>query len=218
MAGELLRTAVNPTLQQAEICIMSPFRAQVRHLREAARAVGLWDLNIGPMDAFQGLEKRVVILCTTRTRSRFLAEDALRGVGVVNEPKKFNVAITRAKEGLVVLGNPWVLHRDPCWNAFLRFCQRNGLWRNDEEGRDLRMPDGEESLAEAWEPEEKTSGSSSTAIEGLEAALVYRDAEPGEVSDAARRFMSSRTDDEMWTSGVEAMEALGMEIGIGEDV
>ena len=197
---------------------MSPFRAQVRHLRDAARAVGLWDLNIGPMDAFQGLEKRVVILCTTRARSRFLAEDALRGVGVVNEPKKFNVAVTRAKEGLVVLGNPWVLHRDPCWDTFLRFCKRNGLWRDDEEGRDLRMPEGEESLAEVWEPEERTSGGSSTGIEGLEAALVYRDAEPGEVSDAARRFMSTRTDDEMWMSGVEAMEALEMESEIGENV
>ena len=67
-------------LTAVDICIMSPFRSQVNILRQIARSRGLWELNIGPMDAFQGLESRVVIICTTRARSRFLAEDALRGV------------------------------------------------------------------------------------------------------------------------------------------
>lgn len=67
-------------LTAVEICIMSPFRSSVNMLRQIARSRGLWELNIGPMDAFQGLESRVVIICTTRARSRFLPEDALRGV------------------------------------------------------------------------------------------------------------------------------------------
>ena len=67
-------------LTAADICIMSPFRSQVNILRQITRSRGLWELNIGPMEAFQGLESRVVIICTTRSRSRFLAEDALRGV------------------------------------------------------------------------------------------------------------------------------------------
>ena len=70
----------NQDLKAAEICIMSPFRSQVNILRQIARSRGLWELNIGPMEAFQGLESRVVMICTTRARSRFLAEDALRGV------------------------------------------------------------------------------------------------------------------------------------------
>lgn len=171
-AEDILRTAAAP-LSQSEICIMSPFRAQVNLLRKIARATNLWNLNIGPMEAFQGLESRVVILCTTRARTRFLDEDALRGAGVVNEPKKFNVAITRAKEGLIVLGNPWVLHRDPCWRAFLGFCWRNGLWRGDEAGRDPRMPDEEEADASRWKPaddEERStwyrSSGSSTLVQG----------------------------------------------------
>ena len=39
-----------------------------------------------------------------------------------------NVAITRAKELLVVIGNGALLQRDPYWKAFLAFTIRNKLW------------------------------------------------------------------------------------------
>jgi helicase MOV-10 len=70
------------SVNQADICIMSPFAAQVKILRSLIRSgaygggSGMWDVNIGPLEAFQGLEKRVVIICTTRTPSRFLIDDA----------------------------------------------------------------------------------------------------------------------------------------------
>jgi superfamily I DNA and/or RNA helicase len=38
-----------------------------------------------------------------------------------------NVAITRAKELLVVIGNGALLQRDPYWKAFLQFTLRNKL-------------------------------------------------------------------------------------------
>ena len=38
-----------------------------------------------------------------------------------------NVAITRAKELLVVVGKGALLQRDPYWKSFLQFCLRNGL-------------------------------------------------------------------------------------------
>jgi len=40
---------------------------------------------------------------------------------------RMNVAITRAKELLVVVGNGSLLQRDPYWKSFLQFCLRNGL-------------------------------------------------------------------------------------------
>ena len=39
-----------------------------------------------------------------------------------------NVAITRAKELLVVIGNGELLQRDPYWKSFLQFTIRNKLW------------------------------------------------------------------------------------------
>lgn len=132
-------------VRQAEIVVMSPFRAQVHLLRKLFRENGLYDVNIGPLEAFQGLESRIVVLCTTRTRrgtdgenaGRFVREDQERGLGVIGEPKRFNVAITRAKEGLIVLGDPETLtvERDPCWEAFTSFCARNGCVMHEGNGR-----------------------------------------------------------------------------------
>jgi helicase MOV-10 len=120
-------------VQQKDIVIMSPFAAQVRFLRRLIRGSnygnsrGLWDVNIGPLEAFQGLESRVVIICTTRTRQRFVEVDRERGLGIIHQKRKMNVALTRAKEGLFVIGSPEVLEKDKHWRSFLAFCWRNGL-------------------------------------------------------------------------------------------
>lgn len=191
--------------EQKEICIMSPFRAQVNLLRKTARNAGLWGLNVGPMDAFQGLESRFVILCTTRTRDRFLKEDAIKGMGVVNEPKKFNVAITRAKQGLIVIGNPWVLEQDAYWTAFMRFCWRNGLWQKDANEQDIKANGTHEKHVDDWTPKPGAEKS----LSGLERALVYKEREPADGgSKAVRRFMSERGEDEIWTLGRLAEAAL----------
>ncbi|KAL8665546.1 MAG: hypothetical protein Q9168_007682 [Polycauliona sp. 1 TL-2023] len=191
--------------EQSEICIMSPFRAQVNLLRKTARNSGLWGLNIGPTDAFQGLESRFVILCTTRTRDRFLDEDAIKGMGIVNEPKKFNVAITRAKQGLIVIGNPCVLERDPYWTAFMCFCWRNGLWQKDEIEHSDGAKETNERDIDDWAPQSEALNS----LAGLERALVYREREPADGgSQAVRRFMSERGEDEIWTLGRLAEAAL----------
>lgn len=117
-------------VEQKEVSIMSPFKAQVAHLRKLMRQPDygrMWDVNIGPTEAFQGLEKGVVILCVTRARKRFVQEDKKLGWGIIGMPNKMNVALTRAKYGLIVVGNRELLADDANWRAFLDFCDRNGL-------------------------------------------------------------------------------------------
>ncbi|RMZ91827.1 hypothetical protein DV736_g928, partial [Chaetothyriales sp. CBS 134916] len=135
-----------PDLAREQIVVMSPFRAQVARIRTRLRDAGLAAVNVGPLEAFQGLESRIVILCTTRTRlggkpgvatasasitaaDHFVRQDQERGLGVIDEPKRFNVALTRAMEGLIVIGNATTLTitGDRCWRAFIAFCARNSL-------------------------------------------------------------------------------------------
>lgn len=138
-AAHLIRhDAVRPS----DIAIISPFAAQVRRIRSVMRSseFGFWDVDIGPLEAFQGLEKRVVIIATTRTRGgRFVKEDMERGLGLIGQPRKMNVAITRAREALVVLGRGEALVEDESWRAFLAFCWRNGLVRGDKGGTGKEM-------------------------------------------------------------------------------
>ncbi|EPE32782.1 P-loop containing nucleoside triphosphate hydrolase [Glarea lozoyensis ATCC 20868] len=122
-------------VEPKEICIMSPFKAQVVRLRQEVRKTDRnWDVNIGPTEAYQGLEKGVVILCTTRSRQRFVQRDQKADWGLIGMPNKMNVALTRAKFGLIVIGKIDVLMEDPNWKAFIHFCERNGLMAGDIAG------------------------------------------------------------------------------------
>lgn len=84
----------------------------------------------------------MVILSCVRSRSRFLVDDGKMGMGLIFERKRcvmgsmcilawfefrlrMNVAITRAMELLVVIGNAKVLKVDPYWKSFLQFAVRN---------------------------------------------------------------------------------------------
>lgn len=185
---------------QSEICIMAPFDTQVRMLRTVARARNLWGVNIGPVEAFQGLESRVVIFCTIRTRARFVSADRAKGRGIMGEAKKFNVGITRAREGLIVLGNPHVLAQDKCWHAFLAFCWRNGLWENDRSVNLADSVQGAEGNVNEWAP-----GPEDAALCGLEKALLHRDRDSdGDASSATKRFLGENEMDASWRMGLEA--------------
>jgi helicase MOV-10 len=121
-------------LREEDIAIITPFNSQVVRLRKVFREHGLYGVNIGPLEAFQGLESRFLIICTTRTRTdrKIIEHDQALRLGLIGEKKRFNVALTRAKEGLIVIGNPALLGagpvRDETWRAFLSFCARNGCW------------------------------------------------------------------------------------------
>ncbi|KAH7083413.1 P-loop containing nucleoside triphosphate hydrolase protein [Paraphoma chrysanthemicola] len=195
-------------VQQADICIMSPFAAQVKLLRSLIRSSdygggsGLWYVNIGPLEAFQGLEKRVVILCTTRTRSRFLVEDEKRGMGIVGQKRKMNVALTRAKEALFVIGNPEVLGRDEHWKVWLAFCWRNGLVSD---------------RGEVWRGGEEGFGNEKVGV--LERALVAKEAHGGQkasrVLGHAASSLDMERDYELWVESLR--EALDEELDAVEE-
>ncbi|RXW11817.1 hypothetical protein EST38_g14037, partial [Candolleomyces aberdarensis] len=49
-----------------------------------------------------------------------------------HERKRMNVAISRARELLVVVGNGSLLQKDPYWKSFLQFAMRNKLYMGPE--------------------------------------------------------------------------------------
>ncbi|KAF9265127.1 P-loop containing nucleoside triphosphate hydrolase protein [Marasmius fiardii PR-910] len=118
----------SPPLQLQDIGVMAPWREQVWRLRENLRKQGFARVDVGSVEDFQGREKRVVVISCVRFTPKYLAEDTAKGIGLVFERKRMNVAITRARELLVVVGNGALLNLDPYWKGFLQFAIRNRLY------------------------------------------------------------------------------------------
>ncbi|NWI65240.1 SDE3 helicase, partial [Todus mexicanus] len=123
-----------PNVSPKEIGIISPYRKQVEKIRKAItfldpvlRAlpdIGL--LKVGSVEEFQGQERRVILISTVRSCSEYLRLDENFKLGFLKSPKRFNVAITRAKALLIVVGNPAVLSKDRHWQRFLSYCREQG--------------------------------------------------------------------------------------------
>ena len=79
------------------------------------------EIEVASVDAFQGREKDYIILTCVRSNEH-------QGIGFLNDPRRLNVGMTRAKYGLVILGNPKVLSRHPLWHHLLtHFKKQNCL-------------------------------------------------------------------------------------------
>ena len=72
-----------------------------------------------------------------------------RRMGVYQQPKNANVALTRAENLFIVVADPSSMWKDSCWRQWLRFMCRNGLWygeglkqwRKTENGNVISMKD-----------------------------------------------------------------------------
>ncbi|KAM7082413.1 LOW QUALITY PROTEIN: helicase MOV-10 [Ciconia maguari] len=123
-----------PSVSPKEVGIISPYRKQVEKIRKAITSLDpvlrkLPDislLKVGSVEEFQGQERRVILISTVRSCSEYLQLDQTFKLGFLKNPKRLNVAITRAKALLIVVGNPAVLSKDHHWQRFLRYCREEG--------------------------------------------------------------------------------------------
>merc|ERR1711860_235316 len=61
-----------------------------------------------------------------RSKVEFLRSDFEQKLGFLKNPKRFNVAITRARALLIVIGNPLTLKKDANWKQLIDYIHTNG--------------------------------------------------------------------------------------------
>ena len=70
---------------------------------------GLNGVTVGTTEEFQGQERKIIILSTVKSSPEYVNLDGQYRLGFLADPKRFNVAITRAQALLIVVGNPHIL-------------------------------------------------------------------------------------------------------------
>lgn len=104
-------------VEETDIGIISPYRAQRDRIFEQFNGE-FPKIEIGTVDAFQGREKKIILLSTVRSRTKH--------VGFLRNEKRLNVALTRAQCLLIIVGNSATLQKCLIWNKFIAYCYNNG--------------------------------------------------------------------------------------------
>lgn len=167
-------------LEQRNIGVITPYNKQVHRITMALRSAGFGGVKVGSTEMFQGQEREVIIISTVRSSEQWLDFDVQHNLGFLDNPKRFNVAITRAKALLIVVGNPSTLASDYHWRELLKLCVAKGAYRGaplphleDVEGAgDASRADEEDELVNDLEQllldEEPEQPSQQVQQEGME--------------------------------------------------
>jgi len=121
-AGELLiaQKLIESELPDPSlIAFISPYSGQVATAKEQLPK----QIRISTIDSFQGQEKEVVILSLVRSNDE-------GDIGFLKDYRRMNVAITRAKEQLFIIGDSATIGADPFYNAFLTYIEKFGSYRS----------------------------------------------------------------------------------------
>jgi DNA replication ATP-dependent helicase Dna2 len=119
MFKHLWETNGKPWHPAKTLGIITPWRAQIAQLRESLAAAGLDpdELTIDTVERYQGGAREIIIISTcVNTEYQLASLVNLSGEGV---DRKMNVALTRAREHLIMLGNEEILQKDERYRAFI---------------------------------------------------------------------------------------------------
>jgi ATP-dependent RNA/DNA helicase IGHMBP2 len=102
-------------VQPAQIAVISPYAAQVRLLREKLeREYAETSCDVDTVDGFQGREQEVVIISLVRSNDK-------GEIGFLGDTRRMNVALTRARRKLIVIGDSATIGGHPFYSRLLEY-------------------------------------------------------------------------------------------------
>ncbi len=122
---------------KSDLGIIVPYRVQIAAIRAAIRLrkiEGGDEIAIDTVERYQGSERKVILYgftAQTPYQLNFLASSTTNETGSYID-RKLNVAMTRAREHLVLIGNAALLSEDYTFYKLIRYCKTIGAFREIE--------------------------------------------------------------------------------------
>ncbi len=106
--------------ERIDVGIISPYRAQVQLLRRLLMKREYFkpfrrQISVNTVDGFQGQERDVIVISMVRSNDT-------GQIGFLRDLRRMNVAMTRARMKLIILGDPKTLTRHPFYRQLWNFC------------------------------------------------------------------------------------------------
>ncbi|MBE7174738.1 MAG: IGHMBP2 family helicase, partial [Williamsia sp.] len=110
------------------VAVISPYRQQVEALREGVSAspelaVYAGNIAVNTIDSFQGAERDIVFISLVRSNEEGV-------IGFLSDIRRTNVAMTRARKKLVIIGDSATLSVLPFYAGLIQFAQENEAYRS----------------------------------------------------------------------------------------
>ena len=109
---------VAENIKAEQTALLSPYAGQVSKLKNTFNTSRIYTI-----DSFQGQEENTVIISLVRS-------NAEGNIGFLKDYRRMNVALTRAKNKLYVIGDSSTLGNDHFYNAFLEYAEKEGNYRS----------------------------------------------------------------------------------------
>lgn len=114
IAVTLANDYLNAGLEETDIGIISPYADQVKIIQDKT------PVEVKTVDGFQGREKEIIIISTVRSNEN-------GNIGFLRDLRRLNVAITRAKRKLIIIGNIDTLKANPTYLRLIEFARGNNV-------------------------------------------------------------------------------------------
>lgn len=124
---QTLRSVIDAgELEPEHVGIVTPYRGQKELIQKLIASEEQFDgVEVNTVDGYQGREKEMIVFSSVRAN-----EDGK--VGFLADWRRLNVALTRAKRGIVVFGCTATLRNDPVWNSWIEHVVATGGYRANQ--------------------------------------------------------------------------------------
>lgn len=126
LVARKVQTLLDCGVAARDIAVIAPYAAQVRLLREQ---LAMPELEIDSVDGFQGREKEAVVISLVRANPE-------GQIGFLGDVRRMNVALTRARRKLLVVGDSATLSHHPFYCRLIEYFEGLGAYHTvwEEEG------------------------------------------------------------------------------------